>query len=244
MSQGEKFLSSPKDKNASAHQGISNLTPAEKQVAARFNREYQGESVELPEAVKTMPIYGDWVAGNLSVKKASSFWEIQRPQKNQHCLDIGCGVSFLIYPWREWNAFFYGQEISLVARDVLTARGPQLNSKLFKGVELGSGQQLHYDDAQFDLVLATGWSCYYPVDYWLKVMNEVKRVLKPKGYFVFDVLDLEKPLALDWAVLETELGAEVILEPLAEWEKIMKAAEAKVSRRSEGELFKLYKVHF
>lgn len=235
---------SPRDRKASAHQAMSNLTPAEKLVAARFNRQYQGETLELPETVKAMPIYNDWVAGNLSAKKASPFWEIQRPQKNQHCLDIGCGVSFLIYPWREWNAFFYGQEISLVARDAVNARGPQLNSKLFKGVELGSGQQLHYDDAQFDLVIATGWSCYYPVDYWLRVMNEVKRVLKPKGHFVFDVLDSEKPLALDWAVLETELGAEVVLEPLVEWEKIIKATKAKLTQQLEGELFKLYKVRF
>jgi len=35
----------------------------------------------------------------------------------------------LIYPWRDWQAFFYGQ-VSTVARDALNARGSQLNSKL------------------------------------------------------------------------------------------------------------------
>lgn len=238
---GEKFLFS---QGFSDHQIISNLTPTEKLVAARFNRQYQDETLEVSEAVKAMPIYDDWIAGNLSAKIASPFWEIQQPRKNQRCLDIGCGVSFLIYPWREWEAFFYGQEISTVARYALNARGSQLNSKLFKGVELGSGQQLRYDDDQFDLVIATGWSCYYPFNYWLKVMQEVKRVLKPEGHFVFDVLDVEKPWALDWAVLETELGAEVILEPLAEWRKIINAAGARVDKQLSGELFKLYKVHF
>lgn len=229
---------------ASDLQLINQFTPTETLVAARFNRQYRSETVELPEAVQTMPIYLDWVSGKLNAKLASPFWEMQLPQKNQHCLDIGCGVSFLIYPWREWGAFFSGQEISTVARDILKSRGSQLNSKLFKGVALGSPRQLRYDDAQFDLVIATGWSCYYSLDYWLAVMKEVKRVLKPKGYFVFDILNPEQPLVLDWAVLETYLGAEVFLEPLDAWKKTIVAAGAKVDKQQSGDFFELYKVHF
>lgn len=214
------------------------------QVAYRFNQQYQGNDFKLPKEVEAMPIFREWVTGLLPAKIASPFWEIARPQKNQRCLDIGCGVSFLIYPWREWEAFFYGQEISIVARDTLNARGPQLNSKLFKGVELGAAHQLNYSSAQFDLVIATGWSCYYPLDYWSVVMTEVKRVLKPGGQFVFDILDPELPMSMDWAVLETYLGAEVFPEPIAEWETTIKAAGAKVISQLPGELFKLYKVQF
>lgn len=75
-------------------------------------------------------------------------------------------------------------------------------------------------------------------------MSEVKRVLKPSGQFVFDVLDPEKPLATDWAVLETYLGAEVFLEPIAEWEETIKATGAKLTSRHSGEFFELYKVCF
>jgi SAM-dependent methyltransferase len=214
------------------------------QVAYRFNRQYQQQAFELPTEVEAMPIFKEWVTGKLAQRIASPFWEIAQPQKNQHCLDIGCGVSFLIYPWRDWKAFFYGREISTVARDVLNARSPQLNSKLFKGVELGAAHHLNYSPAQFDLAIATGFSCYYPPDYWSTVMTEVKRVLKPGGHFVFDILDPEKPLAEDWAVLETYLGAEVFLEPVAEWEKTIKAIGAKIVSRASGELFELYKVHF
>jgi SAM-dependent methyltransferase len=214
------------------------------QVAYRFNRQYQGETFELPIEVKAMPIFREWDTGTLSGKIASPFWEIARPQKNQRCLDIGCGFSFLIYPWREWEAFFYGQEISIVARNVLKARGPQLNSKLFKGVELGPAHHLNYSSPQFDLAIATGWSCYFPLDYWNAVVSEVKRVLKPGGQFVFDILDPDKPLAEDWAVLETYLGAEVFLEPVTAWEKTMKAAGAEVVSRRPGDLFELYKVRF
>lgn len=167
-----------------------------------------------------------------------------KPEKNQSCLDIGCGVSFLIYPWRDWNAFFYGQDVSTVARDALVSRGPQLNSKLFKGVQLGAAHQLKYEANQFDLAIATGFSCYYPLDYWQAVTAEVRRVLKPEGKFVFDVLNSEAALAEDWAILETYLGAEVYLAPISDWEKAVQAAGGKILSHRSGELFQMYCVGF
>lgn len=214
------------------------------QVAKRFNMQYENKAFELPEEVEAMPIFQEWVAGTLPSKTASPFWKLAQPQKNQRCLDIGCGVSFLIYPWRDWGAFFYGQEISTVARDALNARGPQLNSKLFKGVELGPAHQLNYESAQFDLAIATGWSCYFSQDYWRDVMAEVKRVLKPGGQFVFDILAPEVPAVMDWAVLETYLGAEVLLDSIEERLQTIKASGAKVISHRSGEFFELYKVSF
>lgn len=213
-------------------------------VADRFNQEYRGESFDLPDEVKAMPIFLERTSGILQAKTTSPFWQLVQPQKNQRCLDIGCGVSFLIYPWRDWGAMFYGQEISTIARDLLTARGPQLNSKLFKGVELGAAQELHYEANQFDLAIATGFSCYYSIEYWETVLSEVKRVLKPGGTFVFDVLDPETPLAENWAILETYLGTEVFLEPLTLWQKAIQSVGGKVAKTLPGELFQLYKVTF
>ena len=213
-------------------------------VALRFNQEYQGKAVELPAEVQEMPIAQERVAGLLQAKQMSPFWQVAKPQKNQRCLDLGCGISFLIYPWREWEAQFFGQEVSTEAQGILNARGPQLNSKLFKGVKLGPAHQLVYEPGQFDLVIATGFSCYYAIDYWAEVIAAVKKVLKPGGFFVFDVLNAELPLAENWAILETYLGAEVLLESLADWEKLIKAEGGKINRRSSGELFQLYKVGF
>jgi len=213
-------------------------------VANRFNQEYQGGSFDLPPEAESMAIFRDRIAGTLSEKITSPFWEIAKPQKNQHCLDIGCGVSFLIYPWRDWEALFYGQEISTVAKDALNIRGPQLNSKLFKGVALAPGHQLQYEANKFDLAIATGWSCYYPISYWELVLKEVKRVIKPGGDFVFDVLIPDAELAEDWGILETYLGTEVFLETLENWEEIIKATGAKILKRQPGTLFQLYKIRF
>jgi SAM-dependent methyltransferase len=157
-------------------------------------------------------------------------------------LDIGCGVSFLIYPWRDWNAYFYGQEISTVARDLLNSRAPQLNSKLFKGVQLGPAHRLDYEADQFDLVIATGWSCYFGSEYWHSVLPEVRRVLKPTGKLVFDVLDPDTELAENWAILETYLGAEVFLEPLSQWQEVLQAGGANLEKRQAGSLFELWQV--
>lgn len=213
-------------------------------VSKRFNQEYRREPFELPAEVEAMPIFREWAAGSLQTKTASPFWKLAQPQKNQHCLDIGCGLSFLIYPWRDWGAFFHGQEISTVAQEALNSRGPQLNSKLYKGVELGPAHQLRYQPNQFDLAIATGFSCYFSLDYWEAILAEVRRVLKPGGIFVFDLLNPEAALAENWAILETYLGAEVFLESLSDWEKMIKTTGAEVIKTAEGELFQLYKVHF
>lgn len=213
-------------------------------VAARFNREYSGKVPDLPDEVKAMPIYQERLSGLLQAKLTSPFWQLAKPQKNQRCLDIGCGVGFLIYAWREWDALFYGHEISSTARDLLNSRGPQLNSKLFKGVQLAPAHQLGYEANQFDLVISTGVSCYYPSEYWALVLAEVKRVLKPGGAFVFDVVDAELATAENWAILETYLGAEVQLEPLQLWKRAIQSAGGKVAKTHSGEIFQLLKVSF
>lgn len=213
-------------------------------VATRFNKEYRGEKFDLPDEVKDMPIAQEREAGLLQAKLTSPFWQLAQPKKNQKCLDIGCGVSFLIYPWRDWGALFYGQEISIVARDILNARGPQLNSKLFKGVVQGAAHQLEYEPKQFDLAIATGVSCYYPIEYWAEVLAAVKKILKPDGFFLFDVLDSEMAQAESWAILETYLGAEVFLETAHAWKKTIQTSGGSIVKTLPGELFQIHKVRF
>jgi SAM-dependent methyltransferase len=215
-------------------------------VGQRFNQEYEGKAFDLPPEVEALGVFQDWKAGKLQGKVASPFWELMKPQKKHHCLDLGCGISFLIYPcWREWDAFFHGQEISEVAKSALVSRGPQLNSKLFKGVQLKPAHQLaDYETDQFDWVVSTGVSCYYQQDYWQQVLTQVKRVLKPGGFFIFDAIDPDTELAENWAILETYLGAEVFLEPLGSWDKLVKQAGARITKKQPGILFQLYKIRW
>ena len=213
-------------------------------VAQRFDQEYRGESFELPDEVEEMAVFREWVAGTLTPRITSKFWEVARPKKGQRCLDIGCGLSFLIYPWKEWQAAFVGQEISQVAQAALNQRGPQLDSKLFKGVQLAPAHRLEYEPATFDLAIATGVSCYYPLNYWEQVMTAVKPCLKPDGNFVFDVINPETELAENWAILETYLGADVELVDLVEWRALIKRMGAKIKKQAAGEVFHTYRVQW
>ncbi|GAB4542190.1 MAG: class I SAM-dependent methyltransferase [Pleurocapsa sp.] len=210
----------------------------------RFEREYRQENLALPAEVEEMAIFEQWKKGSLQNRINSKFWELKKPKKKQAWLDIGCGLSFLIYPWYEWETFFSGQEVSKTSRDILMSRGPQLNSKLFRGVKLGGGHLLGYENNQFDGVVATGWSCYYPLNYWEQVIAEVQRVLKPGGCFIFDVINPESPLAEDWAILETYLGAEVFLTPLTQWRSLVSQTGGKIVKTSSGELFDSWLVSF
>jgi SAM-dependent methyltransferase len=213
-------------------------------VKQRFDREFKQEAFDLPAEVEAMPIFRDWISHNLAAKITSPFWELAGFQKNHRCLDIGCGVSFLIYNWREWETYFYGQEVSTVARAALNSRGSQLNSKLFKGVQAGAAHQLQYENDTFDRAISTGFSCYYPPEYWKLVLQEVKRVLKPNGVFIFDAIDPDTELAENWAILETYLGAEVFLSPLTEFTELVKAIGGRVTSTKSGELFQMYRVSF
>ena len=237
----EQNISSPQSRLPVANE---DWKTALENTTKRFEREYRQEDFDLPSEVEDIPIFEEWKTGSLQNRISSKFWELKTPKKKQTWLDIGCGLSFLIYPWYEWDAFFSGQEVSTVARDTLMSRGPQLNSKLFRGVKLGAGHLLDYENNQFDSAIATGWSCYYALDYWERVIAEVKRVLKPGGNFIFDVIDPESPLAEDWAILETYLGAEVLLTPLSEWRSLMRQAEGKIVRTVPGELFQSFCVSF
>lgn len=227
---------------------LSSSTAWQEQVSAttaRYNQEYDGKPFDLPSDVEAMPIFRDWTSGSLANQIASPFWEMMKPKKKQACLDLGCGLSFLIYPcWREWDAQFYGQDVSGFIRDTLTARGPQLNSKLFKGVKLAPAHLIDYDGLQFDWAIATGFSCYYPLDYWKMVLEAVKEVLKPGGTFVFDVLNPEGEMAENWAILEMYLGAEVFLHSLEDWRSLLKSVGGKITKEQDGSLFHLYRIKF
>ncbi len=241
---------SKQSQNAAEHpqyalpQSGTNWQPILTAVAQRYNREYERDSFDLPAEVESLDLFRDWTAGRLQAQIASPFWELVCPKKNQLWLDIGCGLSFLVYPWRDWNAYFYGQEISTVARDALMSRGPQLNSKLFRGVELAPAHQLQYEPQQFDGAIATGWSCYFPLEYWEQVFAGCKRILKPGSSLIFDVVNPEQDIAEDWAILETYLGAEVLLTTKADWKAAVKKAGGTWAKEKAGPLFDMVQVRF
>lgn len=211
-------------------------------VARRYSREYRREALPLPDDLESLAIVQEWRAGHLQNRISAPFWELLTPSKGQVCLDLGCGLSFLVYPWRDWQASFYGQDICPEVCEILRQRGPQLNSKLFKGCKLAPAHQLDYPDRSFDLVIATGVSAHYPLDYWAAVLDAAQKVLKPGGQFVFDAVNPESAIAEDWAILETYLGAPVELVPLDQWRQLCRDRGARIRSELAGPLTQLFRI--
>ncbi len=211
-------------------------------VARRWETEYTRAVVDLPAEIEQTELFRDWAAGRLSSRIASPFWELARFRKGQDVLDLGCGFSFLIYPWRDWEVRFWGQEIAATPRQTLQQRGPQLNSKLFKGCRAHPAHQLDYPTASFDWVVITGVTPYFPLDYWQRVLAQLKPLLRPGGQVLLDVLDPASELADPWSLLELYLGAEVETVSLDDWQALFKASGWSVAAEREGALFRLLRL--
>ncbi|WP_017323906.1 class I SAM-dependent methyltransferase [Synechococcus sp. PCC 7336] len=218
-----------------------------KPIAKRFDREVQvqlGQSNwELPEEITELDFWQACQHDRLGERLSIPFHELRQPKKREHCLDIGCGVSFLIYPWNHWSAYFHGHELSPQTVQFVQSRGPQLNSKLFKQMERGVAHQLsRYDEAQFDLAIATGFLYYYPADYFALMWQQLQRALAPKAVTVVEVVDPESEWIDEWGLVELAKGLEPILTPLQEWEALFVQVGAKVRKQARGELFATYAI--
>ncbi len=97
--------------------------------------------------------------------------------KNKKLLDIGCGTGIYAKTLTEKGAKVRGIDISEEMIKIARQESPNIEFKL------GSMDKLPYRNNEFDIVLAA-LSLGYLED-WGEVLKEIKRVLKPKGLFVF-----------------------------------------------------------
>ena len=111
-------------------------------------------------------------------------------EKGWTMLDIGCGGGATLRRLlkRSDGGLAYGLDIS----EQSVAKARDLNADLLDKqvfVELGSAAKLPYKDEQFDLVTAVETVYFWPT--LPACLQEVKRVLKPGGYFaiIVEVVD-------------------------------------------------------
>ena len=214
-------------------------------LATRFDREAAvqlGKSEwELSPEVTGSRFWQACQSEGLGSRLGVPFYELRQPKKKESCLDLGCGVSFLIYSWSHWGAFFHGHELSPKTVEFVQSRGPQLNSKLFKSMQRGTAHNLsQYEENQFQLAIATGFFYYYPVEYFSAVWPQLLRVMHPKSTLVVELVNPESEWADEWGLVEIDKGVEPLFAPLKDWEQAFKQAGAKVSKRKEAELFITY----
>lgn len=100
-------------------------------------------------------------------------------QSYSSILDVGCGTGVLLSLIAEQN-----KDISLNGIDFSEEMIKQATQLLDKKVNLicGDSDDLPWNDNNFDLIICTSSFHHYPEPY--KVLNEMKRVLKPAGRLI------------------------------------------------------------
>lgn len=219
-------------------------TPLLETLTLHLDREYaSGQSAgDLPDEVQALPFWRESITGSLASRLAIPFYQLYRPPKNSRCLYLGCGPSFLSDPWLEWEAYFYGQDLSDTIVRAVRARAPRLNSKLFKAIEQGPPHRLdHHPEAFFDLVIANGFSYYLPLKYSDIVLNAVRRVAKVGSQLLWEVVDPASGWYEDWSIIQMYRDLEVPLTPLDEWVALL-SEYGTIQAKKSGELFCTYHI--
>lgn len=136
--------------------------------------------------------------------RRQSFWSLleQQLKKGEAYLDIGCGVG-------GWLRFLRSQGYTVEGVEVAEQTVKRLTQAGVGGVKVGSITALPYPDGSFDGAYALGVLEY--VDGAVpRALSEVRRVLKPGGWFL-----LEVPIA--------NVLRRLIYIPLKKLEKIAKS---------------------
>ncbi|MEO0854396.1 MAG: class I SAM-dependent methyltransferase [Cyanobacteria bacterium J06648_11] len=217
-------------------------------LAQRFDREAEiqlGQAKwEMPEELQQLEFVRACRDRDFVASLGVPFHVLRKPKKREECLDIGCGVSFFLYPWTSWDAHFHGIDVSPKTIQLLQTRAPQLNSKLFKSARCKAAHQAFEETPAdtYDLAIATGMLYYYPLDYFEMVWPDIQRVCKPKANWIVETVNPESPWAEEWGLVELEKGCEPLLTPLTEWEACVRKLGGRIRKQVAGELFVTYAI--
>lgn len=141
---------------------VTRPSPSEEEISRYYPPAYYGSGRRFAHVV-------EWL---LRIIYRYRVWEVGRRQPPGRALDIGCGRGLMLDRLRSRGWQVQGTELSeeaaSYAREVLEIP-----------VRIGKLQELHFPDAEFDLVVL--WHVLEHLHHPREVLAEVQRILKPGG---------------------------------------------------------------
>lgn len=116
--------------------------------------------------------------------------------KPQRILDLGCGTGRTTVPLHKMGHEVTGIDIA----EQMITQAQKLHPEIeFK---VGDATNLDYPDKSFDAILFSfnGLDCIYPLANRLKALNEIHRVLKTDGLFIYSSHDRNE-VKLNWRTI-------------------------------------------
>lgn len=114
-----------------------------------------------------------------TINRARKLMDYIECTENQTFLEVGCGSGAVSL----FCAQTYHFKVTAVDVDPDMIRTAQADARGKVTFAVGDSTRLAFADESFDIVLSFGVMHHIPN--WLDALEEMRRVLKPKGYFVY-----------------------------------------------------------
>jgi ubiquinone/menaquinone biosynthesis C-methylase UbiE len=119
------------------------------------------------------------------INRAEKLLQLANVKENQNFLEVGCGSGAVC----KYVAKNYLCDVTGVDVDPEQIQLAQESSQDMQNIRFltADANSLPFQDKEFDVVLSFGTT--HHISNWLGALSEIRRVLKPKGYFIyFDLL--------------------------------------------------------
>ena len=127
------------------------------------------------------------------------------PTERMNYLDVGSCANIIGYKLHEWQASYYGIDISqkLIA---LTNLFVTTNRITIGGLCVAEISNIPFTNNYFDIASVIGVLEYYEIDYCIFALKELNRVLKQNGKLVIDMPNEKHPVVFTMVEYENYLG--------------------------------------
>jgi len=126
-----------------------------------------------------------------AVNRAAKLLQLAELKENQNFLEVGCGTGAVCkYVAKKYLCEVTGVDVDPEQIQLAQESSHDITSIRFM---IADATRLPFPDNNFDVVLSFGTT--HHISNWLDALSEIRRVLKPKGYFIYYELIYSKPMA-------------------------------------------------